>query len=276
MTEHSVCDPGLPPGVIFQNPDQTRPAVGPTDCGLTKTQLREALVQSEARLLQTSELIQRQELLSRESEHRLMNGLQMTISLLSLQARASTTAEVAAQLAVAADRVSMIARIHHRLRSCRGVQAVDFKEFLEDLGRDFSAMLSSKQRPEQVLVEAIKMNLPAATAMPLGFIVSELIANAAKYRSGRIGIRLQPDAESGYALSVSNDGPALPEGFDPDAGEGLGMKIVRSFTNQIGGQLRIGRRDDGQGARFEVLFPGIATNVFVAMPPAGTTAGLPQ
>jgi two-component system, sensor histidine kinase PdtaS len=253
MSKHSSRDSGLPPGVIFQNPDRCRPAVGPTDYRLTE--LRDALAQSEARLLQKDQLIQRQELLSRESDHRLLNDLQMTISLLSLQGRASTNAEVAAQLAVAANRVSMIARIHHRLHSYHGVQEVDFKGFLEDLGRDFSAMLSSNERSAQVVVEAIEINLPAATAIPLGFIVCELIANAAKYGNGRIAISLHRDPAYGYALSVSNDGPALPEGFDPGASKGLGMKIIRSFANQIGGELRIGRGDDGQGARFTILFP---------------------
>ena len=104
--------------------------------------LRLALADSEARLRQKDELIQRQELLKRESDHRLMNDLQMTISLLSLQSRGSTNAEAAAQLAVAANRVSMIARIHHRLHCYDGVQAIDFKQFLEDFGHDFSAMLS--------------------------------------------------------------------------------------------------------------------------------------
>jgi two-component sensor histidine kinase len=216
--------------------------------------LRDALAESEAQLRQKDELIQQQALLSKESDHRLMNDLQMTISLLSLQSRGSTNAEAAAQLAVAANRVSMIARIHHRLHSYDGVQAIDFRKFLEDFARDFSAMLSSDERPEQVIVEGIEINLPAATAIPLGFIVSELIANAAKYGNGRIAISLVPDPQHGYALSVSNDGPALREGFDPSASKGLGMKIIQSFTRQIGGELRIERGDEGQGARFTVLF----------------------
>ena len=217
--------------------------------------LRDALAESEAQLREKDELIQRQELLSKESDHRLMNDLQMTISLLSLQSRASTNAEAAAQLAVAANRVSMIARIHHRLHSYDGVKAIDFRKFLGDFARDFSAMLSSDERPEQVVVEGIEINLPAATAIPLGFIVSELIANAAKYGNGRIAITLAQDPQYGYALSVCNDGAALPEGFDPGASKGLGMKIIQSFTRQIGGELRIGRGDDGHGARFTVLFP---------------------
>jgi two-component sensor histidine kinase len=272
MTERSSCGPGLPLGVFSQTSDQCLPVVEPTDDGLIELQLRGALARSEARLRQKDELIQRQELLKSESDHRLMNDLQMTISLLSLQSRESTNAEAAAQLAVAANRVSMIARIHHRLHCYDGVQAIDFKEFLEDFGRDFAAMLSSEERPEQVLVESIEINLPAATAIPLGFIVSELIANAAKYGNGRIAISLQPDPAYGYALSVSNNGPALPEGFDPDASKGLGMKIIRSFTSQIGGELRIGRGDDGQGARFTVLFPGGAAVAVPGMPSPGTTA----
>src|SRR5450755_179952 len=152
MTECLSCGSGLSPGVIFQNSDQGLPGVGPTDYRLTEVQLRSALAQSEARIRQQDELIQRQDLLSKESDHRLMNDLQMTISLLSLQSRASTNAEAAAQLAVAANRVSMIARIHHRLHSYDGgVQAIDFRKFLEDFGRDFSAMLSSEERPERVV-----------------------------------------------------------------------------------------------------------------------------
>ena len=225
--------------------------------------LRDALAESEARLREQGELIQKQELLSRESDHRLLNDLQMTISLLSLQSRSATNAEAAAQLAVAANRVSMIARIHHRLHSYDGVQAIEFGKFLEDFARDFSAMLSSDERPAQILVEGIEIDLPAATAIPLGFIVSELIANAAKYGKGRIAIRLQPDPAYGYALSVSNDGPTLPEGFDPGASKGLGMKIIQSLARQIGGELRIGRRDDGHGARFTVLFSGMAAGAAV-------------
>jgi two-component system, sensor histidine kinase PdtaS len=30
---------------------------------------------------------------------------------------------------------------------------------------------------------------------------------------------------------------------------------IRPFTSQIGGELRIGRCDEGKGARFTVLFP---------------------
>jgi two-component sensor histidine kinase len=118
----------------------------------------------------------------------------------------------------------MIAQIHHRLNSSEGVQTIEFKKFLADFGRDFSAMVSSHERPEQV-VEGIEISLPVATAIPLGFIASELITNAEKYGKGRIAIRLQPHPEYGYALSVSNDGRLCRKGSTPGAGEGMGLRI---------------------------------------------------
>ena len=151
--------------------------------------LRDALAESEEWLRQKDEMIQRQELLKKESDHRLLNDLQMAISLLSLQSRGSTNAEAAKQLAVAANRVAMIARIHHRLNSYEGVQTIEFKKFLAEFSRDFSAMVSSAESPEQVIVEGVEINLPAATAIPLGFIASELITNAAKYGKSRIAIK---------------------------------------------------------------------------------------
>lgn len=255
INERSSRGTDLSPGVIFQASDRCLPAAEPTDYGRTESQLRSALAESEARLRQRDELIQRQDLLKKEADHRLLNDLQMAISLLSLQSRESTNAEVAAQLSIAANRVAMIARIHHRLNSYDGVQTIEFKKFLEDLGRDFSAMVSPEESRARIVVEGYEINLSVATAIPLGFIAIELITNAAKYGKGLITIRLEPDPRYGYALSVCNNGPALPEGFDPDAGKGLGMRIIRSFVRQIGGELRFGRDGDGQGARFTVLFP---------------------
>jgi two-component system, sensor histidine kinase PdtaS len=141
------------------------------------------------------------------------------------------------------------------LHFTEGVQSVSFKQFLDDLCRDFSTMLSSEQNPDRAIsVEGVEVRLPSATAIPLGFIVNELITNAAKYGEGRITIKLERNSGSGYALSVSNDGPTLPEGFDPAAGKGMGMRLIRSFIERIDGTLQIARGDNNRGARFTVQF----------------------
>jgi two-component system, sensor histidine kinase PdtaS len=256
--EHFSYSADPPPNTEFES--QERRTVASYERELTRLRcremrLREALARKEALVRQKDELIQQQEVLSRESDHRLLNDLQMVVSLLSLQSRASANAEAASQLAVAANRVATIGRVHRRLHSFDGVETVAFKQYLEALCGDFSTMLSSEERPKQVIVvEGIEIKLPTVTGIPLGFIVNELITNAAKYGNGRITVRLESNAGGGYALSVSNDGRVLPEGFDPAASKGLGMRIIRSLVERIGGELRIGRGDKNQGARFTVLF----------------------
>jgi two-component sensor histidine kinase len=222
----------------------------------TERKLRDALAREEILLRQKDALIQQQELLNKESDHRLLNGMQMIVSLLSLQSRAASNAEVALPLASAASRVSMIAIVHRRLHHLDGIRRVALKQYLEGLCRDFSAMLSLDEITDKVVaVEGIEADMPTAVAIPLAFIVSELITNAAKYGKGPIIVKLeQTSSGPDYAVSVSNDGSVLPEGYDPSASKGLGMRIIGSFVKQIGGELRIGRSDHDRGTRFSVLF----------------------
>jgi two-component sensor histidine kinase len=217
---------------------------------------RQSIVRKDNTLLrQNSKLIQQQKVLNQESDHRLLNGLQMIVSLLSLQSRTSANSETASQLAVAANRVATIGRLHRHLHSCDGSQAIAFKPYLEELCGEYSTMLSPQECVNRIIaVEAIDIKLPSTTGIPFGFIVSELITNAAKYGEGPITVTLAPNPEKGYALSVSNDGLPLSEGFGSTACTGLGMKIIRSLVGQIHGELRVGPGDKNQGTQCTVLF----------------------
>src|SRR5512146_470158 len=114
--------------------------------------LRLELARYEALLRQKDELIEQQELLSRESDHRLVNDLQMVMSLLSLQSRTCTNSETAEQLSIAANRVGMVVRVHRRLHCHDGAGTIPFKQYLDDLCHDFSTMLSSVERTLQVAI----------------------------------------------------------------------------------------------------------------------------
>jgi two-component sensor histidine kinase len=76
------------------------------------------------------------ELLKKEFDHLLLNDLQMTISLLSLQSRESTNPEAASQLAIAANRVAMIGRIHHRLTTTIGESSRRTHRIAEGAAKD--------------------------------------------------------------------------------------------------------------------------------------------
>lgn len=252
-TEYSRSDGRSPPNTNFEYPERRSAASYERELirnRRTEGGLREALAREEALLAQRDELIRQQTLLREESDHRLLNGLQMIVSLLSLQSRTSSNSEVASQLTAAADRVATIGRIHQRLHSFEGGPAFAIKQYLDDLCNDFSLM-----HPDRiVVVVGIEIMLLAATAIPLGFVVNELITNAIKYGTGQITVGLERRSEKTYALSVSNDGPGLPNGFDPAARKGLGMRIIQSLVKQISGELLISGGDKNQGTRFTVLF----------------------
>ncbi len=222
----------------------------------TETRLRAALTRNDALLHQMEELSRHREVLNQESDHRLMNNLHMIVSLLSLQGQNEPNPETASRLSIAASRVAAIARIHRHLHSMDGRQTVAFKPYLDDLCRNYSTMLISEMRPDQIIVvEGVEAQLPTVIGIPLSLIANELITNAVKHGEGQITVKLEGRSKKGHALSVCNDGSILPEGFDPDACQGLGMSLVQGLAAQIGGELQIDRGDTDDGTRFTVLFP---------------------
>jgi len=219
----------------------------------TIAELKAALLREEALLQEKSELLQRQTLLTQEFEHRLINGLQLIVSLLTLQSRAATTEEAAAQLSIASKRVAAIARVHRRLHLLDHEKSVELKQYLQGLCDDLAGMLFQEQRNIAVEVTGAEVRLPTALGIPLGFIVNELITNSVKYAKGRITVEIA-SSPTALSLSVADDGPGLPADFDPAKSRGLGMKIVRSLARQIDGALQFAAGDGGRGACFTVTF----------------------
>jgi two-component sensor histidine kinase len=217
--------------------------------------LRAALNREEILLHEKNALLQEQEMLRAESDHRLLNGLQMVVSLLSMQSRSATTPELAMQLSVAANRVATIERVHRRLHFHDGTKSVELKKYLAELCHDSANLSDTSETPRlDIKVEGCEIVIPGATATSLGFIANELITNAVKHGSGKIIVGLDCDPDRGYAMSVCNEGNSLPHGFDPSVSKGLGMKIVQSLVRQIGGEFAFGRGADNRGARFVVRF----------------------
>jgi two-component sensor histidine kinase len=217
-------------------------------------ELQAALDREQVVLQEKHELSQRQVMLAQEFEHRLINGLQLIVSLLSLQSRTATTPEAADQLIIAARRVAALGRVHRRLHLLDHQDHVEFKEYLERLCEDLSGLLFQEGSGYAIVVEGTTVEIPTTLAIPLGFIVNELITNAAKYAEGHITIRIEAMSPTDRSLSVVDDGPGLPPRFEPANSRGLGMKIVSSLVQQIGGQLRIRPGDKGRGTRFTVKF----------------------
>jgi two-component sensor histidine kinase len=219
----------------------------------TIAELNAALQREEDLLRERDELSRRQALLAEEFEHRLVNGLQLIVSLLTLQSRAATTIEGAQQLIIARDRVAAIARVHRRLHVLDHEKSVELKPYLQGLCDDLSGMLLQKPAALTIVVSGAEVRLPTSMGIPLGFIVNELITNSVKHAEGHITVKIDTSAAT-HSLSVMDDGPGFPADFKPADTRGLGMKIIQSLTAQIGGTLQFASGERGRGARATVTF----------------------
>jgi len=134
-------------------------------CG-NEAELAAALVREQELLREKSELLQRQEMLAQEFEHRLVNGLQEIVSLLSLQSRAAPTIEAAAQLTIAAERVAAFGRVHRRLHLLDHQKSVEFKQYLRHLCDDLADLLFPQGAGRAVVVTGTTVKLPSELAIP--------------------------------------------------------------------------------------------------------------
>jgi len=231
----------------------------------TTAALQAALAREQALLLEKREILRRQDAQAQEFEHRLLNSLQLVSGVLTMQCRTATTPEAAAQLSAAARRVGAAGRVHCRLHILDHQERVEFKQYLQGLCDDLAGLLFDDPR-RAIIVQSPTFEIPTALGIPLGFIVNELITNATKYTEGNITVRIEATAPGIHSLSVVDEGPGLPAGFDPadgkglgnglgkGLGKGLGMKIIQLLVKQIGGELRIAPGDNSVGARFTITF----------------------
>jgi two-component sensor histidine kinase len=215
---------------------------------------RSAIADLEGIVEQKDAALRRSEMLAKEIDHRVMNSLQQVSALLNLQGRQVQESEARHQLMLAAARISAVARIHQHIYQSAEDKTLGCLSYLKRLCDDLSSIMGEQRR---VVVDGKEAELPIETIPAIGLAVNELVTNAAKY--GATLVRVIFDRDGGnFVLSVSDDGEGFPAGFDPEAGTGLGMKVVRMVARQLGGELIIEAAGDLGGAHVGIRFPAPA------------------
>lgn len=200
--------------------------------------------------LSARQAVSKAEIMAREIDHRVMNSLQFIASLLTMQSREPDLTDAAAgQLQLAANRVAAVARVHRNFYS-DPADEVSCITFLRRLCADLSGILG-----KSIDVHGDDGNVPTTRIQPIGLIVNELVANAAKHGMGKIDVIYRIEGDT-HELSVCDDGEGLPAGFDPDQSvKGLGMRVVTILAKQLGGRVTAVPNPAGCGSCFIVALP---------------------
>lgn len=197
----------------------------------------------------------RQAELFEELNHRVKNNLAVVSSILELQARGGPP-EVRAELAKAVDRIRAIADLHTALYQQKSADTVSLCPYMEELGRRLTVSLFDHGCGE-VAVRCDPIELSVKDAVSLGLIVNELATNGAKHAlAGRDEARIEVSVtrEAGeLRVIVADDGPGFGDGAaETGPAAGLGLRVVRSLAEGLGGRLRL---LPGPGGRVEVRAP---------------------
>ncbi len=209
--------------------------------------------QAEERVLAS---LREKEVLLKEIHHRVKNNLQIISSLLSLQATHVQDPQVLGLFNESEHRVRSMALIHEKLYRSHDLARINFREYAEDLLTYLHRSYSDAWGRIQLRVEADDVMLTVESAVPCGLILNELVNNSFKHafpggRAGAIVVGIHTNGDGRVHLSVADDGVGLPAGLNLAETTSLGMQLVHTLTEQLGGELSVA---NGQGASFAVAF----------------------
>lgn len=169
----------------------------------------------------------------REVHHRVKNNLQTIASLLRIQARRTSSDETRNALSEAIERVSSMAVVHDLLAGS-DEERIDFAEAARTVVELVRRGLSGEESGISVTVSGSTGMVEAHVATSLALALAELVHNAIEHGpgiSGRGSVEVGMRRVGGeIVLTVRDDGPGLPEGFDVASSSNLGLAIVRTVV----------------------------------------------
>ncbi|WP_321423331.1 PAS domain S-box protein [uncultured Methanobacterium sp.] len=195
------------------------------------------------------------EALLREIHHRVNNNMQIISSLLNLQKEYVSEDETRDVLQDSQSRVKSMAMVHEKLYLSGDLSHINFKQYTEKLVSDIFYTYESQIDRIRPIFNLENVELNMETAIPLGLIINELVANSLKFafpnnKKGSITVEMKTK-NGEYALIVSDDGIGFPADIDFKKTNSLGLKMVNNLVNQLDGEITL---DRSHGTEYKITF----------------------
>lgn len=205
--------------------------------------------------------LREKEVLLQEVHHRVKNNLQLVMSLLSLQRDSVDDPGARTALLDSEHRVLSMSIVHELLYRGESDYSINLQEYLENLVR---GLHTGSTATATVRAEADPVFVTIDVAIPTGLVVAELVTNAVKHAfrtpaGGEVIVRARrAETDSCVCVSVADNGSGLSENGLDNQSSGLGMRIVRALTEQLGSELSVD--SDDNGARFSFCVPTVTSD----------------
>ena len=137
-------------------------------------------------------------------------------------------------------RVKAMALIHQLLYQDKDLANINFKVYLPQLVNALSSIFKKEGTKVTRKIEVDDLSFDIDTAIPLGLIVAELVANAYKYaynesNPGELSIKIDTLSKNSYLLTVADNGPGLASTINIRELSSMGLRLVNILTNQLDG-----------------------------------------
>lgn len=201
--------------------------------------------------------LKEKEILLKEIHHRVKNNMQVIISLLNLQATNIGDSRMLELYRESQNRIKSMALIHEKLYQSKDLAHIDFPDYIGSLSDYLAQTYLTSSCAVEISTKAQRIQIEYDIVITLGLIVNELVSNSLKHAFtnndyGRIEISLKKTTENKLLLCVSDDGKGFPGQLDFRNSKSLGLQLVCSLTEQIGGEISMSNKI---GTKFCILFP---------------------
>jgi two-component sensor histidine kinase len=200
--------------------------------------MAESILRDEASL---EDNLRQKNILLKEVHHRVKNNLQLISSIMNMQIRQATTSDAKRVLQRLQDRILSLATVHKSLYQNDNLTRVDGGALMHEIVNQLLSVGLPSGSGVTVSQNYEAVQLDPDDAAPLTLLVSEAITNALKYvaadgkAKGHIEVSLSHTQPEMALLFVKN----TTGNIDPEAGTGLGSRLINAFSRQLNGQVEI-------------------------------------
>jgi two-component system, sensor histidine kinase PdtaS len=208
-----------------------------------------ANVASDKEALATS--LEAQRALTREVHHRVKNNLQIIASLINLHGRSLPLGDELVAYRGIQRRVDTLAVVHRHLQAeAEEDAAISLGTMLGELTVGLRHAFESGSRPAPLTIDAVEVKVDQDVALPIAFIVTELVELAHEASPGAaISIRLERAPDARVTLSVAS------EGFIRASEQGERFTNYARILTGLARQLRQPLAFDREAGRYSITIP---------------------
>lgn len=188
------------------------------------------------------ESLKEKEILLREIHHRVKNNMQVICSLLSLQADFSHDVKTRDIFEEINQQIRAMSLAHEMLYQSSGIANFRAREYIMRLMDQIFGKTTNNLQKINLTQNIDDVCIDIDIAIPLGFIITELISNCVKHAfvgrdKGKVLISFRLIKNRNIELVISDDGVGISEGVDIKKPKSLGLELVGIFVQKLNGSV---------------------------------------